>query len=138
MIFEEKAKKFKIALVVSWVMFVVLLILSTRFGKSKSGRGVCHNGMYMYVIIQTCIITFVLYSNCTTYSVLQVTIYDTYEVVLLLYVETFDGDNVNGQVDEDFKFCCYICMCVYIYIYVYIFTLCQQLIVRVLGFFFKN
>ena len=96
--------------------------------------------MYMYVIIQTCIITFVLYSNCTTYSVLQVTIYDTYEVVLLLYVETFDGDNVNGQVDGDFKFCCYICMyvCIYIYIYIYIFTLCQQLIVGVLGFFFKN
>ena len=33
MIFEEKAKKFKIALVVFWVMFVVLLILSTRFGE---------------------------------------------------------------------------------------------------------
>ena len=97
-------------------MFVVLLILSTRFGKSKLGRGVCHNGMYMYVIIQTCIITFVLYSNCTTYSVLQVTIYDTYEVVLLLYVETFDGDNVNGQVDGDFKFCCYTCVSIYTYI----------------------
>ena len=64
--------------------------------------------MCMYVIIQTCIITFVLYINRTTYSVLQVTIYDMYEVVLLLYVETFDGDNVNGQVDGDCKFCCYI------------------------------
>ena len=31
MIFEEKAKKSKITLVVSWVMFVVLLILSTKF-----------------------------------------------------------------------------------------------------------
>ena len=82
MIFEEKTK-FKIALVVSWVMFVVLLILSTRFGKSKSGRGVCHNGMCMYVIIQTCIITFVLYVNHTTYYVLQVTIYDMYVVILL-------------------------------------------------------
>ena len=35
MIFEEKAKKFKITLVVSWDMFVVLLILSTRFGEVK-------------------------------------------------------------------------------------------------------
>nr|POE69415.1 hypothetical protein CFP56_08668 [Quercus suber] len=57
---EEKAKKFKITLVVSWV-------------------------------------------NRTTYSVLQVTIYDMYEVVLLLYVEMFDGDNVNGQVKGDYK-----------------------------------
>ena len=35
-IFEEKAKKFKIALVISWVMFGVLLILSTRFGDVRS------------------------------------------------------------------------------------------------------
>ena len=35
MISEDKAKKFKIALIVSWVMFVVLLILSTRFGKVR-------------------------------------------------------------------------------------------------------
>ena len=51
----------------------------------------------MYVIIQTCIITFVLYINHTTYSVFQVTIYDMYEVVLLLYVEKFDGDNVRSE-----------------------------------------
>ena len=51
--------------------------------KLKSGRGVCHNGMCMYVIIQTCINTFVLYVNCTTYSVLQVTIYNMYVVILL-------------------------------------------------------
>ena len=68
--------------------------------------------MCMYVIIQTCIITFVLYINCTTYSVLQM-----YVVVLLLYVETFDGDNVNGQVDGNCKFCCYICVSIYKYIY---------------------
>ena len=37
----------------------------------------------MYVIIQTCIITFVLYVNHTTYYVLQVTIYDMYVVILL-------------------------------------------------------
>ena len=37
----------------------------------------------MYVIIQVCIITFVLYVNRTTYSVLQVTIYDMYVIVLL-------------------------------------------------------
>ena len=36
MISEEKAKKFKITLVVSWVMFDVLLILSTRFGEVKN------------------------------------------------------------------------------------------------------
>ena len=32
---EEKAEKFKIALVLSWVMFGVLLILSTRFGEVR-------------------------------------------------------------------------------------------------------
>ena len=32
---EEKAEKFKIALVLSWVMFGVLLILSTRFGEFR-------------------------------------------------------------------------------------------------------
>ena len=37
----------------------------------------------MYVIIQVYIITFVLYVNRTTYSVLQVTIYDMYVIVLL-------------------------------------------------------
>ena len=47
------------------------------------------------------------------YVVLQVTIYDMYEVVLLLYVETFDGDNVTGQVDGY----------IYIYIYLSIYTL---------------
>ena len=94
----------------------------------------------MYVIIQTCIITFVLYINRTTYFVLQVIIYDMYEVVLLLYVEKFDGDNVNGQVYGDCKFCCYIyvlCVCVCI-LFIYLFTLCQQLIVRVLSVFIKN
>ena len=33
MISEEKVKKLTIALVVSWVMFVVLLILSSKFGE---------------------------------------------------------------------------------------------------------
>ena len=37
----------------------------------------------MYVIIQVCIITFVLYVNRTTYYVIQVTIYDMYVIVLL-------------------------------------------------------
>ena len=40
-----------------------------------------------------------------------------YEFVLLLYVEIFDGDNVNDQVDGDCKFCCYMCVCVCVYIY---------------------
>ena len=35
MIFEEKAKKLTIALVVLGVMFLVLLILSTRIGEVK-------------------------------------------------------------------------------------------------------
>ncbi|XP_030936995.1 uncharacterized protein LOC115962235 isoform X2 [Quercus lobata] len=35
-IFEEKVEKFKIALVISWVMFGVLLILSTRFKDVRS------------------------------------------------------------------------------------------------------
>ena len=69
--------------------------------------------MCMYVIIQTCIIKFVLYINRKTFSVLQVTIYDMYVVVLLLYVETFDGDNINSQVNEDCKFCCYIYVSIY-------------------------
>ena len=65
-----------------------------------------------------------MYINRTTYSVLQVTIYDMYEVVLLLYMETFDGDYVNGQVDGDCKYFCYICVCIYIYnIFLYIYTL---------------
>ena len=74
---------------------------------------------------------------------MQVIIYDMYEVVLLLYVEKFDGDNVNGQVYGDCKFCCYIyvcvCVCVCVCIlFIYLFTLCQQLIVRVLSVFIKN
>ena len=75
--------------------------------------------MCMYVIIHTCIITFVLYINCTTYSVLQVTIYDMYVVVLLLYVKTFDGDNVTGQVDGDCKLCCYICVSTHTHTHIY-------------------
>ncbi|KAL0002350.1 hypothetical protein SO802_016131 [Lithocarpus litseifolius] len=73
---KEKAEKFKIVLVVSWVMFVVLLILYTRFGEV---RRCLHNEM--------------------------LTIYDMYDVVLRLYVERFDGNNVNGQVDGNCKFC---------------------------------
>ena len=73
----------------------------------------------MYVIIHTCIITFVLYINCTTYSVLQVTIYDMHVVVLLLYVKTFDGDNVTGQVDGDCKLCYYICVSTHTHTHIY-------------------
>ena len=77
---------------------------------------------------------------------LQVTVYDMYVVVLfktmwrrlnLLY-------DVNGQVDGGCKFYCCICVSIYTYIYIYIYiyihiiylyTLCKQLIVRVLGVF---
>ena len=63
------------------------------------------------------------------YFVLQVTIYDMYDVVLLLYVERFDGNNVNDQVDGNCKFycCCffifyfYFCFLFLIYIYIYIY-----------------
>ena len=68
MISEEKAKKLTITLVVLGVMFLVLLILSTGFEEVKSGRCVCHNGMCMYVITASCIITFVLYVNRTIAS----------------------------------------------------------------------
>ena len=40
---EEKAEKFKIDLIISWVMFGVLLILSTMFGDVKS-RQMCLPG----------------------------------------------------------------------------------------------
>jgi len=40
---EEKGEKFKIDLIISWVMFGVLLILSTRFGDVKS-RQMCFPG----------------------------------------------------------------------------------------------
>ena len=40
---EEKVEKFKITLVISWVMFGVLLILSTRFGDVRS-RQMCLPG----------------------------------------------------------------------------------------------
>ena len=38
MISEEKAKKLTTILVVSWVIFLVLLIFSTRFGEVKIGH----------------------------------------------------------------------------------------------------
>ena len=52
------------------------------------------------------------------YFVLQVTIYDMYDVVLLLYVERFDGNNVNDQVDGNCKF--YYC-CLFIYYFFFVF-----------------
>ena len=84
-----------------------------------------------------------MYINRTTYSVLQVTIYDIYVVVLLLYVKTFDGDNVTGQVDGDCKLCCYIYVSTHTHththiIFIYLYTFCQQLIVRVLSVFKTN
>ena len=54
-IFEEKVEKFKITLVISWAMFGVLLILSTRFGDVRSRQmylpgwvGYVHNKLDLY------------------------------------------------------------------------------------------
>ena len=52
MISEEKAKKLTIALVVSWVMFLVLLIFSTRFGEVKI-RHMCLPQWDLYVCNNT-------------------------------------------------------------------------------------
>ena len=77
----------------------------------------------MYVIIQTCIITFVLYVNCTTYSVLQVTIYDMYLVLLLktmwrCLMETM----LMAKLMEIISYVViYVCLYTYIYIYIFIY-----------------
>ena len=98
--------------------------------------------MCICVIIQTCIITFVLYVNHTTYSVLQVTIYDIYVVVLLKTMwRRLIMIMLMAKLMEVVSFVVLVYVCIYIYIYIlfiYLFTLCQQLIVRVLGVFKTN
>ena len=85
----------------------------------KLGRGVCHNGMCMYVIIQTCIITFVLYVNRTTYFVLQVTIYDIYVVVLLktMWKRLMEIMLMAKLIEIVSSIVVYVCLYTYIYIY---------------------
>ena len=56
------------------------------------------------------------------YFVLQVTIYDMYDVVLLLYVERFDGNNVNDQVDGNCKFY-YCCLFIYLFFLFFVFNI---------------
>ena len=99
----------------------------------------------MYVIIQTCIITFVLYVNRTIYSVLQITIYDMYVVVLLKIMwRRLMEIMLMAKLMEIVSFVVvYMCLYIHIYIYIhiifiYLYTLCQQLIVRVLGVFKTN
>ena len=91
----------------------------------KLGRGVCHNGMCMYVIIQTCIITFVLYVNRTTYFVLQVTIYDIYVVVLLktMWRRLMEIMLMAKLIEIVSSIVVYVCLYTYIYIYIYIYYL---------------
>ena len=97
----------------------------------------------MYVIIQVCIITFVLYVNRTTYSVLQVTIYDMYVIVLLntmwrRLIEIMLMAKLMEIVSS-------VVVCVSIHththtyiIFIYLYILCQQLIVKVLSVFKIN
>ena len=95
----------------------------------------------MYVIIQTCIITFVLYVNCTTYFVLQVTIYDIYVVVLLktMWRRLMEIMLMAKLMEIVSSIVVYVCLYTYIYIlFNYLYTHCQQSIVKVLGVFKIN
>ena len=76
----------------------------------------------MYVIIQTCIITFVLYVNCTTYSVLQVTIYDMYLVLLLktMWRCLMEIMLMTKLMEIISYVVVYVCLYIYIYIYIYL------------------
>ena len=75
----------------------------------------------MYVIIQTCIITFVLYVNRTTYFVLQVTIYDIYVVVLLktMWRCLMEIMLMAKLMEIVSSIVVYVCLYTYIYIYIY-------------------
>ena len=75
----------------------------------------------MYVIIQTCIITFVLYVNRTTYFVLQVTIYDIYVVVLLktMWRRLMEIMLMAKLMEIVSSIVVYVCLYTYIYIYIY-------------------
>ena len=73
----------------------------------------------MYVIIQTCIITFVLYVNRITYFVLQVTIYDIYVVVLLktMWRRLMEIMLMAKLIEIVSSIVVYMCLYTYIYIY---------------------
>ena len=79
----------------------------------------------MYVIIQTCIITFVLYVNCTIYSVLQITIYDMYVVVLLKIMwRRLMEIMLMAKLMEIVSFVVvYVCLYIHIYLYLYIYII---------------
>ena len=78
--------------------------------------------MCMYVIIQTCIITFVLYVNHTTYYVLQVTIYDISVVVLLktMWRHLMEIMWMAKLMEIVSSIVVYACLYIHIYIYIYI------------------
>ena len=95
----------------------------------------------MYVIIQTCSITFVLYVNHTTYYVLQVTIYDMYVVILLKTMcrRLIEIMLMAKLMEIVSSIVVYVYLYIHIFIiFIYLYTLCQQLIVRVLGVFKTN
>ena len=79
--------------------------------------------MCKYVIIQTCIITFVLYINCTTYSVLQVIIYDMYLVLLLktMWRCLMEIMLMAKLMEIISSVVVYVCLYIYIYIYLFIY-----------------
>ena len=74
-------------------MFGVCLFCLLGLRKLESGKGVCLNKLVMCVIIQTCIITFEIFCivivQCHVFfRIVNIKIYDMYDSVLLLYVES--------------------------------------------------
>ena len=95
----------------------------------------------MYVIIQIYIITFVLYINHTTYSVLQVTIYDMYVVILLktMWRRLIMIMLIAKLMKIVSSVVVYLSLYIHIYIiFICLYTFCQKLTVRVLGVFKTN
>ena len=99
----------------------------------------------MYVIIQVCIITFVLYINRITYSALQVTIYDMYVIVLLNTMWRRLMEIMLMAKLMEIVSSVVVCVSIHTHththtyiIFIYLYTLCKQLIVSFLGIFKTN
>ena len=97
----------------------------------------------MYVIIQVCIITFVLYINRITYSALQVTIYDMYVIVLLNTMWRHLMEIMLMAKLMEIVSSVVVCVSIHTHthtyiIFIYLYILCQQLIVKVLSVFKTN
>ena len=82
----------------------------------------------MYEIIQTYIITVVLYVNRTTYSVFQITIYDMYVVVLLkiMWRRLMEIMLMAKLMEIVSSVVVYVCLYIHIYyiLFIYLYTLC--------------